>query len=70
MEGLAEPLPERRKTMKLPQQAPPVKRGVNRLAGVAAYGNLNPSFGFGDILSLGKAALPHILGAVQGALNA
>jgi hypothetical protein len=56
--------------MKLPNQAPPVKRGVNRLAGVAAHGNLRPSFGFSDILNLGRAALPHIIGAVQGALNA
>lgn len=45
--------------MRLPKQAPPAKRTVNRFAGVHFSGNVRPS-GFLDILK----------GAAGGALNA
>lgn len=48
--------------MKLPNQAPPTKRSVNRFAGVEVSGNVRPS-GWLDIL--GKAA-QGALGAVMG----
>jgi hypothetical protein len=42
--------------MKLPNQAPPVKRGVDKLAGVTLAPGVNPSF------------LGNILGAVLNAV--